>query len=204
MKLFVTGIGTDVGKTVVSAILCQATGADYWKPIQAGLEETDSHSVIDVVTKKGQVFPERYRLQKPASPHDSARAEGKEIKISEFELPNSDNLIVEGAGGLMVPINDSDMIVDLIDKLKLPVVLVASLYLGSINHTLLSVNELKRRGIKILGIVFNGESNVESEQVILKHAGCSCVLRVKPESAITSSMIETYASKVDLNQLQDV
>jgi len=171
-QYFVTGIGTDVGKTIISAALVEAFEADYWKPVQAGgLENTDTDVVQQLISnKKSHFFKETYRLNTPASPHYAAELDGVEIKLENFTLPTtSNNLIVEGAGGLFVPLNKDYLIIDLIKKLKLPVVLVASIYLGSINHTLASIDALQKRNIPIAGIVFNGNDVKSSTSYILEY-----------------------------------
>jgi dethiobiotin synthetase len=169
MKYFISGIGTDVGKTITSAILVQALKSDYWKPIQSGdLINSDSKKVKELISYPDcQFFEETYRLKQPLSPHASAPLDGKEIDIKKFEMPNTQNLIIEGAGGLLVPLNQKDTIVDLIIKLGVEVILISKHYLGSINHTLLSINCLKRNNIPIKGIIFNGEENKATESIIL-------------------------------------
>ena len=157
-KIFVTGIGTDVGKTVVSAILTEALAADYWKPVQAGdLEFSDSIKVENLITNtKTKIHAEGIKLNSPMSPHAAAAIDEVEIKLSDFKLPETDNnLIIEGAGGLMVPLNDKDLIIDLIQELDIEVVLVSQNYLGSINHTLLSLESLKVKKLKVYLLAFS-------------------------------------------------
>lgn len=198
-KIFITAIGTDSGKTIVSAIFCKALGASYWKPIQAGLpaDVTAVKELINLPDK--MVIPSRYVLKTPASPHAAAAIDGLTMHLEDFALPATEPIIVEGAGGLMVPLNEKDLIIDLIQHLKLPVVLVCNLYLGSINHSLLSIEALQSRGISILGIVFNGEENEASERVILNFAKTACLLRIKQEKAITPQIIDHYAEKLRSN-----
>lgn len=169
MKLFVTGIGTGIGKTVVSAALVSKFKADYWKPIQSGdLINSDSMK-ISRWSKGVFIHKERFRLNKPASPHESAAEEGVEIRLNDFELPiTSNNLIIEGAGGLMVPLNDKDYMIDLISYLGLEVVFVIRDYLGVINHSLLSFMALKEKEIPIYLVVFNGEFNPNTITAIKK------------------------------------
>ena len=169
---FITGIGTGIGKTISSAVLTEKLQADYWKPIQAGdLEQSDSlivQSLLSNTTSK--IHPEQYRLNHPLSPHLSAKLDGITIDLDSFKRPETNNkLIVEGAGGLMVPLNDQYLIVDLIKKLNLQVILISQHYLGSINHTLLTINTLKQYQIGIKGIIFNGKVNEESEKYILNY-----------------------------------
>jgi dethiobiotin synthetase len=169
---FITGIGTGIGKTIVSAVLTEKLQADYWKPIQSGdLAQSDSMMIESLLTNRiTKIHPELYRLTQPLSPHLSAKLDGITIDLAKFELPKTtNNLIVEGAGGLMVPLNDQHLIVDLINKLGLQVILVSQSYLGSINHSLLTITTLKRYNIPIKGIIFNGEPNIESEQYILNY-----------------------------------
>lgn len=171
LQYFVTGIGTDVGKTFVSKILVNALNASYWKPVQAGLEETDKASVLEY-NKEVNVLPGGIELKAPMSPHAAAALEGKEVRVSDIKIPSFEgNVIVEGAGGLMVPLNNEEMIIDLIKAIDLEVILVASIYLGSINHTLLSIEALVSRGIKIKGIIFNGDDNKATTSVIEKYTG---------------------------------
>nr|WP_315424227.1 dethiobiotin synthase [uncultured Pedobacter sp.] len=171
-KYFVTGIGTGIGKTLVSAILTEKLKADYWKPIQSGDLDTSDSITIDRLISNSQtiIHPESYRLTQPLSPHLSAKLDGVDIDIDKINTPLTDNdLIIEGAGGLMVPLNEDELIIDLIKKLEVEVILVSQNYLGSINHTLLSVNLLKQYEIPIKGIIFNGDENTETERYILQY-----------------------------------
>ena len=181
---FITGIGTEVGKTVVSAYLQLALDADYWKPVQAGdLDLSDTDRVRSYTgMPEDRYHPERYRLNTPASPHYAARIDGINISLDDFQLPDTHGrpLLVEGAGGLLVPLNDRDCMIDLIVQLGLPVILVSRHYLGSINHTLLSLEVLRGRGCKVAGLIFSGDSNPESERVIRKLSGVT-VLAALPE-----------------------
>ncbi len=195
-QLFVTGISTEVGKTVVSSILTEYLQADYWKPIQSGdLHFSDTMKVQSLVSNSKSVFhPERYRLQSPLSPHASAEIDGIQISLNDFELPQTENnLIVEGAGGLFVPLNEKDTVIDLIERLKLPVVLVSRNYLGSINHTMLSIEALKVRGIKIEGIVFNGETTPATERFIEENSHIPVLFRLNELTELTKSTIKSTA-----------
>jgi dethiobiotin synthetase len=167
-SIFISGIGTDIGKTFVSAILCHALGWAYWKPVQCGnLDDSDSN-YIKKVCPESIVFPETYRLKAPMSPHAAAALEHVQISLTGFSLPQSNGLIIEGAGGLMVPLNERDTILDLMLHLKTPCILVSKNYLGSINHTLLSIEVLRYREIPILGIIFNGDENHATQDIILE------------------------------------
>lgn len=194
MNYFVTGIGTDVGKTVVCAVLVEALGADYWKPVQCGTPR-DTDTVSGLITNKNTVFhPETYFLQEPASPHQAAANQGLELNLKEIDTPETDNdLVIEGAGGIMVPLNDKELMLDLIQKFADSIILVASLYLGSINHTLLSIDALKRRNIELAGIVFNGHPNEHSQRIILSYSGSDCLLHLEPDSKIDSQNIKKWA-----------
>jgi dethiobiotin synthetase len=194
-QFFVTGTGTDVGKTVASAILVESLNADYWKPIQAGdLDNTDTMKVRSLISNtKSKFHPETYQLTKQMSPHAAAEADGIKININRLNLPiTSNSLIIEGAGGLMVPLNDEFLVIDLIQKLKAEVILVSSNYLGSINHTLLTVEALKSRNIPIAGIIFNGRSAKTSEDYILNYTGLKKLLSIEEEKKIDKEMILKY------------
>lgn len=201
MKLFVTGIGTEVGKTVISAVLTEKLGADYWKPVQAGdLDNSDTMKVKELVSNSQRVFhDEGFRLNHPMSPHAAAQREGIEINLDDFKMPQTaNNLVIEGAGGLMVPLNDRDCVIDLIETLGAEVVLVSRNYLGSINHTLLSIEALKSRGIPVRGVIFNDEENVETESVILKMTGLKCLGRVPMIEELTSNSIAECAKGIEI------
>ncbi|MEM7173125.1 MAG: dethiobiotin synthase [Pseudomonadota bacterium] len=170
----VTGTDTDVGKTVFSAMLAQAIGATYYKPIQAGV--TPSTDLADVKRLSGlaesHFLPETYRLALPASPHFSAEQEGVDIDPGRLGLPDvAGALVVEGAGGLCVPVTRRLLYIDLFAEWGLPVILCARTALGTINHSLLSVEALKRRGIALHGIVFIGDENADSQRTILDFSG---------------------------------
>ena len=172
--LFITGIGTGIGKTIVSAVLTEKLKSDYWKPIQSGdLDDSDTLKVKNLVSNTTSVFhTEAYRLTQPYSPHKSAAIDGITIDLNKIIAPKTNNnLLIEGAGGLMVPLNDDYLMIDLIKKLDVEVVLVSQNYLGSINHTLLSAAMLKQYNIKITGIIFNGKTDENSESYILNYTG---------------------------------
>ena len=161
--LFITGIGTDVGKTVAAAVVAKALEADYWKPVQCGdLENSDSIKIERLTGLK--TLPEAFRLKTPMSPHAAADLEGVELSIDKIELPKSDKtIVVEGAGGVMVPLNSTETYLDLMVKLNLPVVLVTRHYLGSINHTLLSWKVLKEAGLSVVALVISGTPHASTE-----------------------------------------
>lgn len=198
---FVTGIGTGIGKTIASAVLAEKLNADYWKPIQSGdLDQSDSLTVESLISNtKTIIHPETYRLTQPLSPHLSAKLDGTEITLNSFTLPETTrSLIVEGAGGLMVPLNNKDLILDLIIHLNLETIVVSSNYLGSINHTLLTINVLKQYGIKIKGILFCGEENTESQSYILNYTGLPFLGRIPQLKNLDKSSIKEAAQYINL------
>ncbi|HTE31845.1 MAG TPA: dethiobiotin synthase, partial [Chryseolinea sp.] len=168
MNYFVTGIDTDSGKTLASAILCEAFKADYWKPVQAGLP-LDRETVKSLVSNStSRLHDEAFFLKTAASPHAAARLEDIKIELDHFKVPETTaDLIIEGAGGCLVPLNDQDFVIDLAEQFNCSIIVVADLYLGSINHTLLTMQELRHRNYRIKGIIFNGEPNPESQRIIL-------------------------------------
>ena len=193
MKVFVSGIGTDVGKSVVSAVLIEALGADYWKPIQTGDKDTDF--VTSLVSRNFVLHPSAYTFKKPASPHVAAQLENATIQPEKLMLPETNNhLIVEGAGGLMVPLNHQFLVIDLIQQLQLPIILVSRHYLGSINHTLLSIEMLQKRNIPLLGVVFNGNDNKDSENAILNFGKTIKLGSVEEEMEMNKQTVKKYAA----------
>ncbi|MES2110627.1 MAG: dethiobiotin synthase [Bacteroidota bacterium] len=199
--IFVTGIGTGIGKTLVSAALVEKLKADYWKPVQSGdLETSDTKTVKNLISNNISVFhPETYGLTQPFSPHKSAAIDKITIDENKFLLPKTDNtLIVEGAGGLMVPLNDRFLIIDLIKHLQTPVILVTQNYLGSINHTLLSVDALKQRGILIKGIIFNGIKDIYSKEYILDYTGLKLLGHIPEYPAVDKKAVIDAGKYIDL------
>jgi dethiobiotin synthetase len=195
-KIFVTGIGTDIGKTVVSAILTEAFHADYWKPVQTGSYlSSDSDMVASLVSnEKSKIHPEVYVFQAPMSPHAAAEKEGSSISLSNIILPITDNnIIIEGAGGIMVPLNQNEFVLDMIKKFDAEAVIVIQNYLGSINHSLLTIDVLKQHNINILGLVFNGPMHKMSEDIILQYSGLKCLGRISREPSLNKEVILKYA-----------
>lgn len=176
----ITGTDTGVGKTVFAAGLAGHLGARYWKPVQAGLaDETDGDTVRRLTAGRVEVLPEAYRLATPCSPHEAARLDGLRIEPSELALPPGDGpLVVEGAGGVLVPINDALLTADLFAVWNLPVILVARTALGTINHSLLSLEALRARGVEVAGIAFSGEEEAASEAAIMRLGQCRHVGRL--------------------------
>lgn len=198
MNYFITGIGTNIGKTIVSAILTEGLEADYWKPIQAGdLDHSDSLKVQSFISNSTtKIHPEAYRLNQPMSPHAAAKLDNINIDLEKIVLPKTtNNLIIEGAGGLMVPLNKKELVIDLIKKLDAEVILVSQNYLGSINHTLLSLEILKSKNLKVLGIIFNGKPNLETENYILNYSGVKYLGRIDEHQQITREVVLSYKNK---------
>ena len=204
MKLFITGISTDVGKTIASAIITESLEADYWKPIQAGdLENSDSHKIKSFLSnKKTVIHPNSYALNTPSSPHLAAEIDGILIDLNKITEPVTKNhLVIEGAGGVFVPLNDRDSVIDLI-QLDYKVIVVSRHYLGSINHTLLTIEALQNRGINIAGIVFSGDENKATENIILSKSGIKCIGRIEEEPYFDQNVIKEYADLFRKNLLE--
>ena len=197
---FVSGIGTDVGKTVVSSVLCELLFANYWKPVQSGeLENTDSMKVERLVSfETFNYFSEQFRLTQPLSPHVSAKLDGVHIEASDFVFPIfTGNLIVEGAGGLMVPINEDGLLYcDLAAEWKLPTILISRHYLGSINHTLMSIETLRNRNIPILGIIYVGDELPMTEEVIFTKTQIPTLFHVPIFENLSKETISTFATQL--------
>lgn len=165
----VTGTDTGVGKTVFAAGLAAHLRARYWKPVQSGLEDaSDSELAARLSGGRARILPEGYRLTQPLSPHESARLDGVTIDAERLDLPEGEGpLVVEGAGGVLVPLTDSLLLGDLFARWKLPTIIVARTSLGTINHSLLTLEALKARSVPVAGIAFSGEGNPASEAAII-------------------------------------
>ena len=203
MKIFITGIGTDVGKTIASSIVVEALEADYWKPVQAGdLDNSDSHKIQRYITNsKTKVCENSYKLNTPASPHLAAEIDGITIDLKQIKEPKTKNhLVIEGAGGVLVPLNNVDSIIDLIQK-DYKVIVVSRHYLGSINHTLLTLEALKNRNISVAGIIFSGDENKASEEIILSKTTAKFIGRIENEPYFDQNVIQYYADKFRENLL---
>jgi dethiobiotin synthetase len=200
MRLFITGTGTGIGKTLVSAILAEAFEADYWKPVQAGYADgTDSEWIKQIVPNEHTiVHPETYKLKLAASPHISAREEGTKIDLDKIarQLPrNNRNLIIEGAGGLMVPLNDEEFVIDLIKLLEAKVILVSRNFLGSINHSLLTAMACRQYGIPVAGWIFN-DNYLDYENEIVKWSGYPKLASVPGSTHPDREFIVKQASEI--------
>jgi len=178
-RFYLTGTDTDVGKTITAALLCAAFELDYWKPVQAGLEHpTDTELVAQL--SGARVYPERYALKRPASPHASAEDEGLRLALDDFELPQASRLVVEGAGGLMVPYAHNPILwqTELIRHLDLPVVVVARSGLGTLNHSFLTLRALEAESIPCAGVILVGEEHVENTRDISALGGFNILFRI--------------------------
>ncbi|MFD1615951.1 dethiobiotin synthase [Gelatiniphilus marinus] len=191
---FITGISTDVGKTIASAIITEALQADYWKPVQAGeLDNCDTKKVERLVSNsKSKFHPNSYALQTPMSPHAAAEIDDITIDIKKIKAPQTNNhLVIEGAGGLFVPLNDTQTIFDLI-KPNYKVIVVSRHYLGSINHTLLTINTLKEKGFNV-SLVFSGNEHKSTESIIKKMTNIPIIGRIDEEPYFDKNVVKEYA-----------
>ena len=196
MNYFVTAIGTDSGKTVISAALAQALNADYWKPIQAGFP-TDSDLVKELTNETIKIHQEKYILKTPASPHLAAEIDQISISLDDFILPITNNdLIIEGAGGCLVPINSKDSVIDLVTRFDAEVIVISNNYLGSINHTLLTLEYLKSINITPKAIIFNGEPNESTEDIILKRTNIPCLIKVSKLDSVDQNTIKKLGESI--------
>lgn len=205
-RFVVAGIGTGVGKTVVSAILCKALSAAYWKPIQTGfLSGEGDRDSRDVQQLSGcTVYPESYLLQEPLSPHAAAKIDGLKVETSNLIVPEHDGpLVIEGAGGLMVPLNDAELYIDVLANWKFSVVLVSRHYLGSINHTLLTVEALKNRNIPIAGLIFIGDPLPQTVEAILDFSGVKVLMMIPELKELNAAVIRELAEELSASGLLD-
>jgi dethiobiotin synthetase len=195
-QYFITGISTEVGKTVAAAIITEALQADYWKPIQAGeLDNSDTHKVKRLISNSKSVFHENsYALKTPMSPHAAAEIEGITIDLKKIIVPKTKNhVVIEGAGGLLVPLNNSETILDII-KPNYKVIVVSRHYLGSINHTLLTIKLLQEKGFDI-AIIFSGDAHKTTEDIIVKMTNVSVIGRINEEPYFDKNVVKEYADK---------
>mgnify|MGYP001821518442 FL=1 len=195
-RIFVTGISTDGGKTIAAAIITESLKADYWKPVQAGdLSNSDSHKVAELVSnEKTVIHKSSYELNTPMSPHAAADIDNIEIDLNQIIEPKTTNhLVIEGAGGLLVPLNEKDTILDII-KSNYLIIVVSRHYLGSINHTLLTIESLKQKGFKV-AVIFSGNEHHSTEDIILKKTEVKVIGRINEEPGFDKSLIKQYATK---------
>lgn len=203
---FVTGTDTGVGKTVASACLVaalrQTDDVCYWKPVQTGIEEDDDTAMVAALAECSgdEIFAEGIRLERPLSPHLSARLAGARISIEEIlatasRAPRESLMIVEGAGGVLVPLNEREMMIDLIRDLNLPAIITARSGLGTINHTLLTIEALRLRGIGIAGVLMNGEQNEENRRAIESYGKTRVIAEIPPFARLAPDVIVPWAEE---------
>ena len=195
-KIFITGIGTDVGKTIVSAIVVEALKADYWKPIQAGeLDFSDSDKIRSLISNdRSRILESSYALKTPMSPHAAAAIDGITIELDKIIIPDTlNNIVIEGAGGLLVPLNEKDTILDIIEN-DYKIIVVSRHYLGSINHTLLTIETLRNQGFEISGIIFSGIENETTENIIEKLSEVLILGRIDEEEIFNKEVVKRYAN----------
>jgi dethiobiotin synthetase len=204
---FVTGTDTDVGKTLVSAWLATHLGASYWKPIQAGTEPTTDAATVQALAElpSERVWPEVYLLPEPIAPHEAARRAGITLDMAKLRMPEHQGLIVvEGAGGLMVPITDKAYMIDLAAQLDLPIILVARSTLGTINHTLLSIEAIRGRGLPLAGVVINGPETPHNRAAIERYGQIEIIAEIPWLETINRSVLKTIQPEFDLMKLATV
>jgi dethiobiotin synthetase len=204
-RFFVTGTDTGIGKTLVSAMLMLGLKSHYWKPIQSGIAEGSDTDWIRKITEfpDEYFFKERYLLNEPLSPHAAALIDGIKIELSEITAPGDGNqpLIIEGAGGVMVPLNDKHMMLDLIKKLALPAILVSRSGLGTINHSLLTINCLRQAGVSIAGVIMNGSLNKSNRTAIENYGQVPVLAEIEPiEKVSRQSLLEIFEHNFGVTQ----
>jgi dethiobiotin synthetase len=197
-SIAIAGIHTGIGKTIASAVIAEALGADYWKPVQAGIEERDAALVRQLLSNGiARVHQEAVLLSQPMSPHAAAIIDGVEIDYTTFKWPATNKrLIIETAGGLLSPMSASKTMADFITHCNLPVILIAQNYLGSINHTLMTIEVMKSRGIHLIGIIMNGPSNVASENYIKQYSYTPVIARIPQFDKINSKTVVNCAAQI--------
>jgi len=205
-KIAILGIHTGIGKTIVSAVIAEALGADYWKPIQAGLEERDTTTVSQLITNgMNRVHKEAVLLSQPMSPHAAAIIDKVDIDFKEFGWPQTNKtLIIETAGGVLSPMSADGTVADFVSHYQLPAILVVQNYLGSINHTLLCIEVLKSRDINLLGIIINGEENESSESFISQYGLVPVIARVPMFDAPDNEKIVSCAAQIKQTLIESI
>ena len=197
MRIFVTSIDTNVGKTVCSSILCAGLGYDYWKPVQCGDLDFSDSMKIKSYSPLTKVHAESFQLNAPMSPHEAAKLENMDISINDFKLPKSEEIIIEGAGGVMVPLNyKGNMIVELASMFKAKVIIVFKNYLGSINHTLLTIDKVKSVGLDILGLLVVGDEVTSSERIIEDATQMNIIARIPIVDRVNQKWVKEQGLKV--------
>ncbi|MDP3556657.1 MAG: dethiobiotin synthase [Bacteroidota bacterium] len=205
-RYFITGIGTDVGKTIVSAVLTEALKADYWKPLQCGVSGgTDKDLVSSLISNTTTVcHKEGYCFDEPVSPHLAASLANQKIKLEQMHLPDTNNnLIIEGAGGIMVPLNDSNYVIDLAQEFEADVILVCRNYLGCINHSLLSIDYLVKNNFPIKGLVLVGNFDKAVKLAITNYSELPLLAEIPEMTDISKESIFNQAQKINLSLFED-
>ncbi len=201
-RVFITGTDTNIGKTVVSAILMAGTGGDYWKPVQSGtVDGTDSQFIQSLLGCSAErIHKERFVLSQPLSPHAAALIDDEHINLSDFVLPEAGdrNLIVEGAGGVLVPLNEQHLVVDLIERLDLPAIVVARSGLGTINHTLMTLRTLRSQGVQVIGVIMNGTKNQSNRQAIEHYGQIPVIGEVEPLAVLSPDVLKSAFKQFSL------
>ena len=201
-RVFITGTDTNIGKTVVSAILMAGTGGDYWKPVQSGtVDGTDSQFIQSLLGCSAErIHKERFVLSQPLSPHAAALIDDEHINLSDFVLPEAGdrNLIVEGAGGVLVPLNEHHLVVDLIERLDLPAIVVARSGLGTINHTLMTLRTLRSQGVQVIGVIMNGTKNQSNRQAIEHYGQIPVIGEVEPLAVLSPDVLKSAFKQFSL------
>jgi dethiobiotin synthase len=209
-QFFITGTDTGVGKTVLSALLCAGLDASYWKPIQTGAsEDSDSRTVATLAELKPEnILREAYRFDPPVSPHLAAEMAATRIDMSRIQVPpeaRDKTLIVEGAGGVLVPIDETNLMVDLMRQLALPVILATRTKLGTINHTLLSLRALASAQVELAGVVMIGSPNRENREAIEHYGGARVIGEIPHLEKINrASLLEIFSANFDMNMFRRV
>ena len=203
-NIFVTGIGTNVGKTIASAVITEALQADYWKPIQTGANEfTDTQTIKNLISNtKSVIHNESYLFKEPVSPHLAASLENKTIQLSNIIIPETkNNIVIEGAGGILVPINNTHFIIDLANVFDCEIVLVIKNYVGCINHTLLSIDYLLNNQYNLKGLILNGNFDKQVKSAILNHSETPIISEIKEFETIDQLTIKELSKSVNTNLL---
>lgn len=206
-QIAIAGIHTGIGKTIASAVIAEVLGADYWKPVQAGgLDNSDTHIVSSLITKGAdRVHPEALKLTMAMSPHAAAAIDGVVIDHTTFTFPETDKiLLIETAGGLLSPLYSNATMADFIEHYKLPAILISANYLGSINHTLLTIEVMQKRNIPIAALVMCGESNKDSEDYIEAYSGIPITARIPFMTQLNNSQVAKCAASIKGALLQQL
>lgn len=197
--VFVTGTDTDIGKTIAAACLVRALNGNYWKPVQSGLADGTDTETLQKLVKRDDLtcFSSTYELRQPLSPHEAARRDGVDIVMNRFRLPKSEHpIVVEGAGGVMVPLNKRALMIDLIKKFKLPVIVVARSGLGTINHTVLTLKALKDKKCNVLGVIVNGPRNAANVAAIETYGKIRVLWQMTPMKPLNSKSLSRAAIRL--------